>query len=90
LTIYASRIYNRETVDAGKEADSMAKTLLDIERELLEEARRLAKVRTKREAVEVALREFVRRRRADNLASVAGKSTIRWTPADIRGMREGR
>ena len=68
----------------------MAKTLLDIEEELLDEARRLAKVRTKREAVEVALREFVRRRRADNLAQTAGKSTIRWTPADIRGMREGR
>lgn len=68
----------------------MAKTLLDIEKDLLEEARRLAKVRTKREAVEVALREFVRRRRADNLVSAAGKSTIRWTPADIRRMREGR
>ena len=68
----------------------MAKTLLDIEEELLDEARQLAKVRTKREAVEVALREFVRRRRADNLASAAGTSTIRWTPADIRRMREGR
>lgn len=68
----------------------MAKTLLDIEEDLLDEARQLAKVRTKREAVEVALREFVRRRRADNLASAAGKSSIRWTPADIRRMRGGR
>jgi Arc/MetJ family transcription regulator len=68
----------------------LAKTLLDIDKELLDEARRLAKVGTKREAVEVALREFVRRRRADNLAAAAGKSTIRWTPADIRGMREDR
>ena len=68
----------------------MAKTLLDIEEKLLDEARRLAKVRTKREAVEVALREFVRRRRAENLAAAAGKSSVRWTPADIRSMREGR
>ncbi len=68
----------------------MAKTLVDIEEKLLDEARRLAKVRTKREAVEVALREYVRRRRAESLISAAGKSSIRWTPADIRTMREGR
>ncbi len=68
----------------------MAKTLLDIEEELLLEARRLAKVRTKREAVEVALREFVRRRRAEHLAAAAGKSSMRWSPADIRAMREAR
>jgi Arc/MetJ family transcription regulator len=68
----------------------MAKTLLDIEEELLDEVRRLAKVRTKREAVEIALLEFVRRRAADNLTAAAGKSSIRWTPADIRRMREGR
>ena len=68
----------------------MAKTLVDIEEKLLDEARRLAKVRTKREAVEVALREYVRRRHAGSLISAAGKSSIRWTPADIRTMREGR
>ncbi len=68
----------------------MAKTLLEIEEGLLNEARRLAGVRTKREAVEVALREFVRRRRAEHLAAAAGKSSIRWTPADVRAMRAGR
>ncbi len=71
-------------------AFDVAKTLLDIEEGLLLEARRLAKVRTKREAVEVALREFVRRRRAARLSAAAGKSSVRWTPADIRAMREGR
>ncbi len=68
----------------------MAKTLLDIEEGLLDEARQLAKVRTKREAVEVALREYVRRHRTRSLMSAAGKSSIRWTAADIRTMREGR
>ena len=68
----------------------MAKTLVDIEERLLDEARRLAKVRTKREAVEVALLEYVRRHRTRNLMSAAGKSSIRWAPADIRAMREGR
>jgi len=68
----------------------MAKTLLEIDEHLLDEARRLAKARTKREAVETALREFVRRRRAKSLVAAAGTSSIRWTAADIRGMREGR
>lgn len=68
---------------------AVAKTLLDIEEKLLDDARQLAKVRTKREAVEVALREYVKRHRTGSLISAAGKSSIRWTPADIRAMREG-
>jgi Arc/MetJ family transcription regulator len=68
----------------------MAKTLLDIDENLLNDARRLARVRTKREAVEVALREYVRRRRIESLISAAGKSSIRWTPQDIRAMRKDR
>lgn len=68
----------------------MAKTLLEIDEHLLDEARRLAKARTKREAVETALREFVRRRRVKSLVAAAGTSSIMWTAADIRSMREGR
>jgi Arc/MetJ family transcription regulator len=68
----------------------MAKTLIDIDDELLDEARRLANVRTKREAVQVALREFVRRRRIARLVSAAGKSSMRWTVSQVRAMREGR
>jgi Arc/MetJ family transcription regulator len=68
----------------------MAKTLINIDEGLLDEARRLAKVRTKRDAVHVALREFVRRRRIERLVAAAGKSSMRWTPADIRRMREER
>ena len=68
----------------------MPKTLLDIDGRLLDEARRLAGVRTKREAVEAALREFVRRRHTESLIAAAGTSSIRWIRADIRAMREGR
>lgn len=68
----------------------MAKTLIDIDEGLLDEARRLAKVSTKREAVQIALREFVRRRRVERLVAAAGKSSMRWTQADLRAMREGR
>jgi len=68
----------------------MAKTLIDIDDGLLDEARRLANVRTKRDAVHAALLEFVRRRRVERLVAAAGKSSMRWTPADVRRMREGR
>lgn len=68
----------------------MAKTLLEVDERLLEEARVLAKARTKRGAVETALREFVRRRRLEGLAAAAGTSSMRWTATDVRSMREGR
>ncbi len=68
----------------------MSKTLLDIDASLLDRVRRLAKARTKREAVEIALREFVRRRHLSRLAQAAGTSSIRWTPSDVRAMRKGR
>jgi len=68
----------------------MAKTLLDIDAALLDQARRLANVRSKRETVELALRELVRRHHANRLTAAAGRSSLRWTRADIRAMREGR
>jgi len=68
----------------------MAKTLINIDEGLLDEARRLANVRTKRDAVHAALREFVRRRRIERLVAAAGKGSMRWTPADARRMREAR
>jgi Arc/MetJ family transcription regulator len=68
----------------------VAKTLIDIDETLLDEVRRLANVRTKRDAVHVALREFIRRRRIERLVAAAGKSSMRWTPSDVRRMREER
>jgi Arc/MetJ family transcription regulator len=68
----------------------VAKTLIDIDPALLDEARRLANVRTKRDAVHFALREFITRHRIERLIGAAGKSSMRWTPADVRRMREGR
>lgn len=68
----------------------MPKTLLDIDANLLDRVRALAGAATKREAVEIALREYVRRRHAARLADSAGKSSMRWKPSDVRVMREGR
>ena len=68
----------------------MPKTLLHIDASLLDKVRTLAKVRTKREAVEIALRDYIRRRHASRLAKAAGASSMRWKPSDVRAMREGR
>jgi Arc/MetJ family transcription regulator len=65
----------------------VARTLLDLDARLLESVRKLARAGTKREAVEIALRDFVRRHHARRLAEAAGTSSIRWRPADVRAMR---
>ena len=48
------------------------KTTLNIPRELLEEAVRLAGVRTKTEAVMLALKELIRRQKIERLIEQAG------------------
>lgn len=68
----------------------MPRMMVEIDDRLLEEARRLSGTRTKRAAIETALRELVRRRRAAELARLAGKVEIALTPRDLRAMREGR
>lgn len=68
----------------------MPRMMVEIDDRLLEEARRLSGTRTKRAAIETALRELVRRRRAAELARLAGKVEIALTPRGLRAMREGR
>ena len=48
------------------------KTTVDISRELLEEVKRAASVRTNREAIDAALREYLRVRRSAELVSILG------------------
>ncbi|MEN3185332.1 MAG: type II toxin-antitoxin system VapB family antitoxin [Atribacterota bacterium] len=49
------------------------RTNIVIDDELLKEAMELARVKTKKEAVAVALQEFVRNRRRKNLGELKGK-----------------
>ncbi|NSW75759.1 MAG: type II toxin-antitoxin system VapB family antitoxin [Candidatus Atribacteria bacterium] len=49
------------------------RTNIVIDDELLEEAMKLAQVKTKKEAVAIALREFVQNRKRKNLAELKGK-----------------
>jgi Arc/MetJ family transcription regulator len=64
--------------------------MVEVDDRLLEEARRLSGARTKKAAIEAALRELVRRRRSKELAKLAGKVDIALTRRDLRAMREGR
>ncbi len=68
----------------------MPRMMVEIDDRLLEEARRLSGARTKKAAIEAALRELVRRRRSSELAGLVGKVDIALTRRDLRAMREGR
>ena len=68
----------------------MPRMMVQIDDQLLEEAKRLTGARTKRAAIETALQELVRRRKAAGLAKMAGKVPISLTQRDLRAMREGR
>jgi Arc/MetJ family transcription regulator len=64
--------------------------MVELDDRLLAEAKRVTGVRTKRAAIETALKELVRRRRAAELAKLAGKVPIRLTRRALRAMRAGR
>lgn len=56
-----------------------ARTTLAIREDLLDEVKTLSGARTKKEAVEVALEDFVRRRRARRLLELEGKVELSFT-----------
>jgi Arc/MetJ family transcription regulator len=49
------------------------RTTLAVKEELIEEVKALSGVKTKKEAVEVALEEFIRRRKSRRLIDLEGK-----------------
>jgi Arc/MetJ family transcription regulator len=62
------------------------RTNIVLDDRLIEQAMRLAKVRTKREAVDVALREFIARARQKDVLSLVGKNFIA-PDYDVRAIR---
>ncbi len=70
--------------------EPMPRMMVQLDDRLLEEVKRLTGARTKRAAIEAALTELVRRRKAAELAKLAGKVPIRLTRRELRAMREGR
>lgn len=65
----------------------MTRLSITVDEKLLEEVRALAQTRTKREAIEQALREFVQQRRALKLAELMGSDLVDW---DIESLRKWR
>lgn len=64
------------------------RTNIVLDDELIAEAMRLAGVRTRREMVDRALREFVARRRQREILELAGQDLV--DPAyDVRAVRAG-
>lgn len=63
------------------------RTTLAIKEKLLEEVKALSGVRTKKEAVEMALEEFIKRRKARRLIDLEGKIDLSFTLNEFIGQR---
>lgn len=61
-----------------------------IDPKLIEEAKEVSGVKTKREAIEKALREMVRRRRLKEVSAHAGKVKMATTLKDLEKQRAER
>ena len=66
----------------------MTRLSISVDPELLEEVLRLAKVRTKREAIEQALKEFVRHHRLQELQVLAGSGLAEMDLEELRRWRQ--
>jgi len=66
----------------------MIRLSISVDPELLEEVRQLAKVRTKREAIERALQEFVRQHRLPELQGLAGSGIVDMELEELRRWRQ--
>ncbi|RMG54848.1 MAG: type II toxin-antitoxin system VapB family antitoxin [Acidobacteria bacterium] len=66
----------------------MTRFSITVDSELLEEARRLAQARTKREVIEQALREFVVRRRLKELEGLVGSGLVGMDLDELHQWRE--
>ncbi len=63
------------------------RTTLVVREELIEEVKALSGAKTKKDAVERALEEFVRRRKAKKLLDLEGKMELSFTLEEFIGRR---
>lgn len=66
----------------------MARFSVTVDDALVEEVRQLAGVKTKREAIQQALQEFIRRRRLARLAELRGSGLVELDLADLQQWRD--
>jgi len=68
----------------------MVRMTVTVDEKLLLEAQKLTGAKTKREAIEIALRELVRQKRRRAIASRAGAVELTLTQEELRRWREER
>ncbi len=59
-----------------------------LDEELLKEVQALTGARTKKEAIETALRAYVREKRIQGLIQLAGSDAVDWDLGNLKGYRE--
>lgn len=65
------------------------RTTLDIDIKLLEEAMRLTKAKSKKETIDVSLKELIRQRRRERLLSRLGRFKLDLTLKKLERLRQG-
>jgi Arc/MetJ family transcription regulator len=68
--------------------EASMRTTLAVREDLIEEVKALSGVKTKKDAVEIALEEFVRRRKAKKLLDLEGKVELSFTLEEFIGKRK--
>lgn len=61
---------------------------IDIDDRLMEEAKRLTAIKTKKELLNLSLKELIRKKRVEHLLSLYGTSPIDTTLKDIERLRK--
>ncbi len=68
--------------------EASMRTTLAVREDLIEEVKALSGVKTKKDAVEKALEEYVRRRKARKLLDLEGKVELSFTLEEFIGRRK--
>ena len=63
------------------------RSTIDIDEMLLKEAERLTQAKTKKELINLSLRELIRKRRREHLASLFGSMAVDIGQEDVEKMR---
>lgn len=64
------------------------RTTLSIKEDLLKEAKKISGAKTKKETIEMALEEFVRKRKSKKLIELEGKIELSYTLSDFLKRRK--
>ncbi len=66
----------------------MGRTTIFIDEKLIDEARRLTNLKTKKEVVEEGLRELIRKKNRETLRKELGTYDLDLTPKELEKLRE--